>query len=79
MLKNPIEKPGKFSKKMLKEDLPKFGYTLGMKVKNLKNPFHFWLRAKEPNREETWQIFKKSVKRRFSQIWLYTRYESKKL
>jgi hypothetical protein len=40
VLKNPIEKkPGKFSKKMLKEDLPKFGYTQGMKVKNFKNPF----------------------------------------
>jgi predicted RecB family nuclease len=63
---------------MLKEDLAKFGYTLGMKVKKFKNPFPFWLHAKEPNRE-TWKFFQKNVKRRFSQIWLYTRYESKKL
>jgi hypothetical protein len=32
-----------------------------MKVKNLKNPFHFWLRAKEPNRE-TWQILQNLLK-----------------
>jgi hypothetical protein len=43
---------------MLKEDLAKFGYTLGMKVKNFLNPFQFWLHAREPNRE-TWQNFPK--------------------
>jgi hypothetical protein len=51
MLKNPIEEPGKFSKKTSKEDLAKFVYSPYMKVKNFKNPFHFWLHAKEPNRE----------------------------
>jgi hypothetical protein len=48
-----------------REDLAKFGYRPGMKVKTFMNPSYFWLRYLELNQDNL-VIFQKT----FVEIWL---------